>query len=168
MRVIQSCTLLLLGVLGCREPDKTPPVYYTNDSYGINNLVLKDSNGKPLDMGKYKGKTVFINLWATWCKPCVEEMPSIQKAQNILSSAPVIFLLASGETAAEIHDFRISHPYKFVYTHIENMEELNVQALPTTLIFNPQGKLVFSEMGTRNWDDSNNIRMILKITKQHD
>jgi hypothetical protein len=47
-----------------------------------------------------------------------------------------------------------------------NMEELNIMGLPTTLIFNPDGKLAFSEMGYRKWDEKTNIDLILKIAKQ--
>jgi hypothetical protein len=95
-------------------------------------------------------------------------MPSIEEAQNILQDEKIIFLMASGESAEQIKDFNTDHDYKFNYVRIENSEEMNVQALPTTFIFNPEGNLVFSETGFRKWDEKNNIDLILKIAKEND
>jgi len=95
-------------------------------------------------------------------------MPSIEKAQHILRNEDVIFLLASGESAEEIEMFRNAHKYKFNYARIENSEELNIQVLPTTFIFSPEGKLVFSEMGYNKWDEKKNIDIILKIAKKNE
>jgi thiol-disulfide isomerase/thioredoxin len=99
-------------------------------------------------MDKYIEKTIFLNIWATWCKPCFEEIPSIVKAQNLLRNENVVFLLASAETIEEIVTFRKLHTYPFNYVQIQNSEELGVQGLPTTLIFNKKGKLVFLNQGT--------------------
>ena len=124
---------------------------------------LTDLESKAIDLGQYKGKTIFLNFWATWCKPCIAEMPSIQKARDILQHEEVVFLLASAESTEEIKLFRTAHNYPFNYTRIENSEELNIQGLPTTFIFDQKGQLVFAEMGARKWDEKANIDMVLKI-----
>ncbi|NII26345.1 TlpA family protein disulfide reductase [Pseudoflavitalea sp. X16] len=157
--------ILLLGILGCHGDHKDKPVSYTQKDREINKIKLIDLNEQPIDLKKYSGKTIFITFWATWCKPCMAEMPSIEKAQNILRKEEVIFLLASSENVEEIKEFKNDHSYKFNYARIENSEALNIQALPTTMIFDREGNLVFSEMGSRNWVDSTNIDMILKIAK---
>lgn len=95
-------------------------------------------------------------------------MPFIENAQNILEKEEVIFLMASSETVEEINEFKMKNNYKFTFTRIENSEELDIQALPTTYIFNAEGNLVFSEMGSRKWDDSININMIRKIANKND
>jgi len=154
---------LLFGIFGCNGGDKDKTASNTGKNLEIDKIRLKDLNEQPINLEKYKGKTVFLNFWATWCKPCIEEMPTIEKAQNILWKEDVVFLLASGESAEEIDAFRNAHDYEFNYVRIENSEELNIQTLPTTFIFGPEGKLVFSEMGYRKWDEKNNIEMIRKI-----
>ena len=156
---------LLFGIIGCNGEDKDKSASPVKLDRVIDKIRLKDLNEQSINLEQYKGKTLFINFWATWCKPCIEEMPSIEKAQNILRDKDVVFLLASGESVEEIEDFRVNHDYKFNYVRIENSEELNIHALPTTFIFDPEGNLVFSEMGDRKWDDKNNIDMILKIAK---
>ena len=75
----------------------------------------------------------------------------------------MVFLLASAETIEEIDAFRKLHSYPFNYVQIQNSEELGIEGLPTTFIFNKEGKLVFSESGYRKWDEKSNIDTILKI-----
>jgi len=128
--------------------------------------ILTDLNDQPIDLEKYKGKTVFINFWATWCKPCREEMPSIQEAMKRLKDDKIEFFFASDETTEQIEEFKAAHNYSFNYVKVENLSEINIMGLPTTFIFNPNGELVFSEMGYRKWDDEANINLILNKAEQ--
>ena len=132
----------------------------------IEKVKLTNLNGGLVDLNNYKTKTVFINFWATWCKPCIEEMPTIKNAMNSFKNKNIEFLFASDETRDEIQSFEAVHNYKLNYLIAGNMEELNIMGLPTTFIFNKNGKLVFSEMGYRKWDDPANIDLITKIVDQ--
>ena len=129
-------------------------------------MELKELNGTAIDLSAYDGKTVFINFWATWCRPCVQEMPTIAEAQKL--NQDVVFLLASDEEPAQIESFIKKHSYNFHYVRLENPEALKIPALPTTFIFNPEGKLKFSETGFRMWNDPANIELISSITNSHD
>ena len=129
----------------------------------INTIQLKDLSGKIISLDIYSGKTIFINFWATWCKPCLQEMPSIEKARELLKGKNIEFLFASDETTEQITAFKTDHDYSFNYVTCENMDALNIAGLPTTFIFNPKGQLVFSEMGYRKWDDKENIDLLLEI-----
>lgn len=149
--------------MSCKEKVKKNPV--ASDKIEIDRIKLTDLNGKPVDMRQFHGKTLFINFWATWCKPCLEEMPSIQKAKDILKNENIVFLFASDESAEQIEQFKNEFDYSFNYVRIQNQEELNIIALPTTFIFDPDGKLVFNETGFRQWDDKNNIHLIINVTK---
>ena len=161
--IYKIAVLFILSTVSCKGKEKE--IVAPQSGTDIEKVQLTDLNGQLLNIKQYAGKTVFINFWATWCKPCIAEMPSIEKAKNKLSDQNIVFLLASNESIPEIQDFKNSNTYTSTYLRIENMEALNIQAIPTTYIFNPQGKLVFSEMGYRNWDDSANINLILKIVK---
>ena len=93
-------------------------------------------------------------------------MPSIERVQSNMNEKEIIFLLASSEPIEEIMEFSKTHKYKFRYVHLENGETLNIHPLPTTFIINPKGNLVFSEMGSRYWDEKDNINLIKNITQQ--
>jgi thiol-disulfide isomerase/thioredoxin len=158
--------LFIVGLIGCNNRKKEKLNTSTELIREIDMIRLTDLNGQSIHLKEYQGKTIFINFWATWCKPCIKEMPSIKEAQNILQNEKIIFLMASGESADQINEFSITHEYRFNYVIIENSEEMNVQALPTTFIFNKEGNLVFSETGYRKWDEKNNIDLILKIANE--
>ena len=152
---------LLFVLFGCSQVKEKK-----NDIAKIKLIELSDQ--KPIDLAQYEGKAVFINFWATWCKPCIQEMPTIVVAQEKLKNENVIFLFASNEESDQVEKFAKKHNYELHYVLLENMEALNIQALPTTFIFNPEGKLKFSETGFRAWDAPENIERITKIINKHD
>ena len=151
-------TVLLLG---CSSKNKE------KNTIRLDDIKLSTLSGEKIDMEEFKGKTVFINFWATWCKPCVQEMPTINSAQSMFNDNDVVFLFASNEEIDRINAFSTKHPYEFRYVKLENMEELKIQALPTTFIFDSDGELQFSETGFRMWDEQTNIDLISKI-KNHE
>ena len=159
--------IIFIGLISCNEKAKN------KDDQAVSTIVESETDkikltgldNKPINLNQYRGQTIFINFWATWCKPCLQEMPSIKKAMEILKNENIVYLFASDEAVEQIEKFKNNHPYPFQYVKVENMEVLNIMALPTTYIFSPQGKLVFSEMGYRKWDDKSNIDLIISITK---
>ena len=158
--------LFLFTISSCKNATETKE---TDKSRGkilqsvntLTQLHLTDLHDQPIDWERFKSKTVFINFWATWCKPCREEMPSIHEAMKILKDEEVEFLFASDETTEQIADFRAANEYNFNYVKVGSLSELNIMGLPTTFIFDPHGKLIFSEMGYRKWNDATNINLIL-------
>lgn len=128
----------------------------------LESIELKTLSGEDVNMDEFKNKTVFINFWATWCKPCILEMPTIEKAQEQLKGRNVVFLLASNQSVEQIATFKDNRMFKLDYVQVQNFDVLNIQALPATYIFNPQGQLVFSEVGFRMWDTAENIDLITK------
>ena len=169
MIIIRKISVVLLfSLLSCNGVDKSKSVTAIEKDRPFNIIRLKELNEQPVNLEKYKGKAVFINFWATWCKPCIEEMPTIEKAQTILNKEDIVFLMASSESAEEIDAFKKAHSFNFNYLQVQNSEELNIQGLPTTSIFNKDGKQVFSESGYRKWDEKNNIDMLLKIINKNE
>ena len=169
MNLIYKIVLIIfIGIASCRGKGsaKDEPVTSARSESEIDEIKLTDLDNRPIDLKQYKGKTIFINFWATWCKPCLEEMPTIQKAKEMLKNENIEFLFASDETIEQIGNFKKAHAYDFNFGRAENLAELNVMALPTTFIFNAAGKLVFNEMGYRQWDDKSNIEIIKNIIKE--
>jgi len=87
-------------------------------------------------------------------------MPTIAKAKQQLEEQDVVFLFPSNESADLIRNFKEKRGFDFDFVQVQNMEALNIQALPTTYIFNQQGELVFSEAGFRDWSTPENIALI--------
>lgn len=124
---------------------------------------LRDLSGNEIDLASYKGKTVFVNVWATWCAPCVKEMPSIQSAGNMLGDR-VEILMASEEEVDRIKEFMVRKPFQLQFVQLLNADELLIPALPATYIIDPSGKVAFFEVGARKWDEPENIELINSIS----
>ncbi len=161
--------ILLLLLASCsegrNENNNTESKIPTKALTEFEKIKITELNGSPIDLRQYKGKTLFINFWATWCKPCIKEMPFIQKAMEELKDEEVVFLFASNESLDDIKTFQQKNSYDFHYVKLENLEALNVMTLPTTYIFNAAGKLVFSEMGYREWNSKSNLDLIRNAGK---
>jgi thiol-disulfide isomerase/thioredoxin len=164
MRII--LLILLIGINSCREKNRKKETTPVQEQKAITAVKLSDLDGQPISLEQFKGRTVFINFWATWCKPCIQEMPSIDSAQKLLVKSRIVFLLASNEMPDQIKEFKQHYLLNLDFVRLANMEELNMDGLPTTYIYNPKGEIAFAETGYRKWNDSSNIEMILKINSQ--
>lgn len=152
-----TVAMVILVVAGCGNSTTTE----SDGSVHLQDLELTKLDGTALDMGAFEGKKVFVNFWATWCKPCLEEMPSIARARKELQGQDVIFLMASAESTETIVKFKNARNFDLDYFQLKNMDELQLQALPTTFIFNGQGVLVYSDIGYKLWDKPENLSIIV-------
>ncbi len=115
-----------------------------------------------LDLTVFKGKIV-LSYWATWCAPCIEEMPGIKKAEEILEEHGYTFLLVSDETLDKISDFKNEWNFNFNFLKsTKSFETLGVYAMPTSYVFDENGKIVETIVGAVKWD-SDEIINKLKI-----
>ncbi|RMD72446.1 MAG: purine-nucleoside phosphorylase, partial [Bacteroidetes bacterium] len=105
----------------------------------LQRVRLTDLEGRPIDLRRYHGKAVFLNFWATWCRPCLTEMASIEQLRQELDPADIVFLAASDEDAATIEAFRKSHPeFGFEFVRLEvPFIDVFVVSLPTTFLISP-------------------------------
>lgn len=126
----------------------------------IDRIKLEDLEGNEINLSEFKGKRVFLNLWATWCKPCIAEMPSIDRAFQHLQNEDFVFLVASDEKMEKILRFvdnRGDFSFQFVHM-INSVYDLEAVALPTTLIINRNGEIVYDKAGAREWDSEDVLK----------
>lgn len=127
-------------------------------------IELTELSGDPIALDELKGKTVFINVWATWCGPCIREMPSIESAGKIFGDSVKVFM-ASEETTETIEAFIKRKPMQLHFVQLANANELNLPVLPATYIINPKGDIAFFESGARKWDDPENVALVQRIAQ---
>ncbi len=150
--------LLCITLVACTSGKKKD-----SEKISLEDISLTDLSGKAIDLSQYKGKTVFINFWATWCGPCLQEMPTIALTMTEFKDQSIVFLFASNESFEQIEGFKKKKPFEFEYVHVDNLEELKIKALPTTFIFNAQGELRFAAAGFREWNDEADHALIKSI-----
>jgi peroxiredoxin len=127
-------------------------------------ISLEDMEGKNLNLEDYHGKVVFLNFWATWCKPCIAEMPAIDRMIAELDKEEYVFLAASDENMDKIRKFVEKHPHQFKYVHLKtNVYKLGLSVLPTTFIIDKQGEIVEKIIGAREWDSPESIQQLRGI-----
>ncbi|GEM_PF-332033 len=114
-------------------------------------LILRDLDGQLIPSVSYENKTLILNLWATWCGPCIKEMPDLVEMEAALGGE-FILLLASDEKRSKIKKFVDRKGHDLKYVQIENnLEALNVYSLPTTFIVGTDGQLKETLVGARDW-----------------
>ena len=121
-------------------------------------IDLYDNN---LDLSEYKKGKIVINYWATWCAPCIKEMPSMKRAEEILKEYGYTFLLVSDETISKISSFKNEWNFDLNYLKsTKSFESLGVYAMPTSYIFDANGQLIETIVGAIEWDSEEMINKL--------
>lgn len=128
------------------------------NSYDWQLISLKK---KVVNFDSFKGKVVVVNYWATWCPPCIAEMPSFEKLYTDYKK-DVVFLFIANDDQYKVEQFIKKNKYKIpvYFMTSENPEELESSSLPTTYIINKSGEIVVEKVGAADWN-SGTIRDIL-------
>lgn len=113
-----------------------------------------------------KGKPWVINFWATWCPPCIEEIPSMNSAWAVLEDKGVGMLaINAGEGSAAVKQFLAQIPIDFptLLGGTDTLPNWSVRALPTTVVVDAEGNVVFEALGPREWDDEALLQQIIDL-----
>lgn len=112
---------------------------------------LKDSKGHTHSLSQYKGKWVLVNFWATWCPPCLEEIPDLSALhENKKNNLVVLGVAMDYRDPKQVLDFadQMMVSYPIILGDYKMAEQVGaVPGLPTTYLYNPQGKLVAYNVG---------------------
>jgi len=120
-------------------------------------FTLEDMDGNSHSLSDYRGQAVIVNFWATWCPPCREEMPSMQRGWEQVRDEDIALLAVNvGETADQIFVFTADYPVEFPLLLDRDgsvTDDWPVKGLPTTFVVDPEGRIVYRAVGGRAWDD---------------
>ncbi|MDA2935095.1 TlpA family protein disulfide reductase [Acidobacteria bacterium AH-259-D05] len=166
-KIFPTVALLMLGVLlivGCGQPVEYPVEtiqWLPEEDRQAMDLsgTFKTLEGEDVPLLDSDGEStvLFLNIWATWCAPCLEEMPSMASLHEELSEQGLSMIAVSDEDPETVRQFLEEHPYPFtILLDPENIlgQRFEVMAIPSTFIVDRQGRLALRHTGAYFWNSA--------------
>ncbi len=126
-------------------------------------FTLSDQTGKELRLSSLKGKPLLINLWATWCAPCIAELPMLEK---LAASGKVRVLTVSQDMGqpGKVGAFLKDRGFKTLEPWLDPRNDLSFHygtgTLPTTIYYNAEGREVWRLVGDHDWTNAETAKML--------
>lgn len=169
--------LAVIGFTACNQTDNkqakndeeaetvpTENVSEQQSAYTAPDVSFTDEHGETVSLGSLKGKVVFINFWATWCPPCIQELPSIQTLkQSFGNTDDIVFLMVDVDNKIEKSStFMKKNKFDLpVYVPASNIpSEFLENAIPTTVVLDRKGGMVVRAEGARDYADPGIVKAI--------
>lgn len=131
-------------------------------------MQFQDPEGEPVSLADFRGKPLLVNLWATWCAPCVAEMPTLD---GLAGSNQDIQVLAVSQDLAgreKVDAFFREHKYRnlepYLDAEMELMTQLKVDTLPATILYDAEGREVWRMTGMEDWQGSRAAELIAETS----
>lgn len=137
------------------EPEPVPVPSVSGATSVLPSFRMANANNQIIDLLQFKGKKVFVNLWATWCPPCRAEIPSIESLGAKVDKTKAEFVMLSlDENFEKAKNYSVSNNMKLpVYYPAANLPPLfTVDGIPVTYIFNEKGEIIYQQVGSANYD----------------
>jgi thiol-disulfide isomerase/thioredoxin len=163
---VKAWTIQNLMKIGLFQPqiDHQPDAASTKS---LPSVYFKDGNGNTIDLASLKGKVVFINFWATWCPPCIAEMPSINDLHGrFKDNNKVVFLMVDVDGNYQKSDsFMKKRGYGLqVVNPASDLPPVFMQgAVPTTVILDKEGKMIYRQEGAADYNSKKMVDLISQL-----
>ena len=130
-------------------------------------IAFEDPSGEPARMADFRGRPVLVNLWATWCAPCVVEMPSLDALARREGDSLVVLALSQDVGGREtVADFFRRHRFTKLEPYLDDsmafMSALRIDTLPTTILYDAEGKEVWRMTGLADWESERADRLLVE------
>lgn len=139
----------------------------------VPDFTFQDGDGRALSLSDFRGRVVVLNVWATWCAPCREEMPMLDNVQaelggpdlevialSIDHSGPEVVRTFFEEVGIEHLRLYIEHPTG------QALSGLNVHGIPATLLLDREGREIGRRLGVAEWDSPEMLRFFRQVAEQ--
>ncbi len=116
------------------------------------NAVLTTLDGEKVTLRDFAGKTVLIDIWETWCTPCLRSFPTLQKLMEDFPDDFLVLAVSPGymDSPEQVQEFVDNHDYDFTFVFGEKLaQDLKVQSIPFKVYVDPEGRYIESILGTQ-------------------
>ena len=129
---------------------------------------LRAADGTEADMADFSEDVLFVNLWATWCAPCIAEMPHIEELAGRFADAQVAFLIVSEEDPDTVTPFVEEQGWQLpIYTAEALPAMFQTDVLPATYVLDGMREMVFKHVGIARWDDQTTVEFIENLLRSN-
>jgi thiol-disulfide isomerase/thioredoxin len=132
-------------------------------------FTLSNTDGQQVSLTQFRGKVVFLNFWATWCIPCREEMPALERLhQAYQTQGLAIVSIDLKESAEQVKAFFAKHNLSFPALLDQNgtvFRDYLVAGMPTTYLIDRDGTMLARGIGGRDWTRSEALQLIQELIK---
>jgi len=130
-------------------------------------FTLKDVDGNSVSLGDFRGKTVFLNFWATWCTPCRWEMPSMERLYRQLGGRGLVMLAVDSKESRKqvanfMNEFQLSFP-ALLDTNGSVSSLYRVVGFPSTHIIDRRGRMIGMKVGPKDWAARDSVEFFNKL-----
>lgn len=124
---------------------------------------LTNAAGRVIDFNEFRGKTIFINFWATWCPPCIAEMPDIHSLYEEMGDQVAFVMISQDDEAEKALRFvdRKGYEFPIYFLRTRLPEVFNHRSIPTTFVVSPDGRVVVNHSGFAKYN-SEEFKKLLK------
>ena len=133
------------------------------------NISFRDNNGKTINTVDLKGKVIFVNFWATWCPPCIAEMPSVNELYAQFKNNPnVVFMIVDVDNDyKKANGFMQQHQYSLPMFTLTSEVPADIMdgTIPTTLVFDKNGNLIYSHSGAADYSSGKFVSFLQTVSK---
>ena len=138
----------------------------TNNQIEEGFSILSDLEGKSFDLNLYEGNVIILNIWATWCKPCIAEFESLEKVREKFKDKNIKIVAVSNEDLKLINSFLDKRKFDLEFIKLNgDLSYFNAYSLPTTVVFDKNGDESFRLTGGVDFNTNNFIEKIYEIEK---
>ncbi len=168
MKII-NLFFILFFLVSCSQKVDAP---MSKVSQNINSeFNLPNLDNAYVSSDEYKGKYILINFWATWCAPCVKELPSLNNLNKIFLKNDSFEMIAIniGQEKSVVKKFlneKASVDFTVLLDEKMELSNWNVQAIPTTFLVDKTGKVLYKSEGEKSWDDPKFITFFNSFLKK--
>ncbi len=170
MKSLLTAFFLLINFISAHALAETPLMKPLNPSLSAPDFSLMDLDDNIHTLKKYAGQPLIVNFWATWCPPCREEMPSMERAWQTIEQEGIAMIgINVGEDFDTVFGFTSEIDLSFpllLDTDGKATEAWPIRGLPTTYVINPKGEIIYEVIGGREWDDKNLLDQVRALTVQ--
>lgn len=167
---MKNALLVLVALLFSFPAWAAPEGFDVSEAKALPRIAFQDENNQTVDLADFKGKVMVLNLWATWCAPCVTEMPDLNTLQKRLKDKDIEIVTVSMDGSIEkARDFYKKTGIGALPLYWDSTRslgfDLDFNGLPATVIINPDGLEVARVSGPLDWLDKDIEAFLLSIVE---